>query len=172
MFLKNQLLAYVVSCALCIPGANAIEKGVMSEEEVKVFLSKHTSVVAGWDGELKLDISQVKPGFAMSLSDVMLKHGLPYFLMETLKQYTKEGHILQTAKYMADIFSKGKVHVPMGNALTRKNLVANVNEIYTLILNHFQWKDGHPTEQTEDEVAAYLVTKARLENLKSLWVAQ
>jgi len=162
MFLKNQLLAYVVSCALCIPGANAIEKGVMSEEEVKVFLSKHTSVVAGWDGELKLDISQVKPGFAMSLSDVMLKHGLPYFLR----------HILQTAKYVADIFSKGKVHVPMGDALTRKSLVANVNEIYTLILNHFQWKDGHPTEQTEDEVAAYLVTKARLENLKSLWVAQ
>lgn len=129
-------------------------------------------MAAGSKGELKLDISHVKPNLAILMSDKILEMGFPHFLSNVLSQYTQNKHLIETAKYMSKIFSQGKLHVPRGDDLTRTHLVDNVNEVYALALNHFNWENGHTTEQTAEEVAAYLVARARLENLKSLWVTK
>lgn len=139
---------------------------LISKEEARILLAGHKLIQARYK---IVDVSGVDPEGPLRVAEVALKTGVTCFLQSSLKNYTKNPHILSTAHYMAKIFSTGKLHIPTPNDLERPNLKKNVCQVYDFIINHFLWEDGHSTEVLAEEVAAQLVLQAQLQKLKALW---
>lgn len=141
--------------------------GIMTVDDVKEFIKGKTKVGAYNDSFV--NISTQDPQATIDATASILKWGVSHFLKETIKKYTKNSYLLETAVYMAKIFDKGELHKSTAQDLTRKTLKKNVVEIYDLVLNHFSWENGHSTEGLDFEVAQHLVARERLKSLKAMW---
>ena len=135
-------------------------------DEARQVLAGKTSVQGR---HREVDVSTMDPEGALKMSSTGLKVGVPGFLKDKVREYTKNQHIISTAQYMAAVFDKGNVHYPTKHDLMRKNLKQNVVQVYDLLLNHFMWEKGHTTAVDNEEVAAYLVLRARLQKMQNKW---
>ncbi|MDF3034548.1 MAG: hypothetical protein K0R76_1502 [Alphaproteobacteria bacterium] len=136
-------------------------------------------VVRGRDGWV--NISEEDPQKAIEASKEIFKYGIPPALEAAFKEIklspdTIDPHLIDTyvdflkiGCGMLKAFKKGYMYFPEPVDLMNKFLTLNIQKVYDRILNTFLWEDGHTTEVTPSEVAAYFITREQLKWLKSFW---